>query len=276
MPISLKTQVENAAKTPVTARRARVGGLYGFRSPAERVPTGSPKTGRYADVRERRGNGKCRRKPPAGEFRQREKPQAARQDKAAGSCAPPQRSHLPAVRAVSGIYEGVPKAAKNSWRALQYEKTPPFQGKQRGSNEIYEVNTKMVKGKTKFALWITPECKQLVDDCYADDQCQSRSEYIEKAILFYTGFLYAEKADHYLPKALQQILSGTLDRFAERIGRQLFKLAVEQNVNNHILASDTDIDARSYQKMRGLSMDEVKRTNGKIDFEDALLQERGV
>ena len=134
----------------------------------------------------------------------------------------------------------------------------------------------MVKGKTKFALWITPECKQLVDDCYADDQCQSRSEYIEKAILFYTGFLYAEKAYRYLPKALQQIFSGTLDRFAERIGRQLFKLAVEQNVNNHILASDTDIDARSYQKMRGLSMEEVKRTNGKIDFEDVLLSERGV
>ena len=53
----------------------------------------------------------------------------------------PQRSHLPAVRAVSGICEGVPNAAKNSRRALQYEKSPPFQGKQRGSNEIYEVNT---------------------------------------------------------------------------------------------------------------------------------------
>ena len=77
-------------------------------------------------------------------------------------------------------------------------------------------------------------------------------------------------------KSCSRYSSGTLDRFAERIGRQLFKLAVEQNVNNHILASDTDIDARSYQKMRGLSMDEVKRTNGKIDFEDALLSERGV
>ena len=111
---------------------------------------------------------------------------------------------------------------------------------------------KMVKGKEKFALWLTPECRQLIDDCYADDQCQSRSEYIEKAVWFYSGFLHAEKAEHYLPKVLQQILAGTLERFAERIGRQLFKLAVEQNVNNHILASDTDIDARSYQKMRGL------------------------
>ena len=54
----------------------------------------------------------------------------------------PQRSHLPAVRAVLGIYEGVPKAVKISPRALQYEKSPLFQGKRRGSNEKYEVNTK--------------------------------------------------------------------------------------------------------------------------------------
>ena len=38
MPILLKTQIEHTAKTPVTARRARVGGLCGFRSPTERVP----------------------------------------------------------------------------------------------------------------------------------------------------------------------------------------------------------------------------------------------
>ena len=54
MPILLRTQVERTAKTPVTARRARVGGLCGFRRPAERVPAGSPKTGRCADVRENR------------------------------------------------------------------------------------------------------------------------------------------------------------------------------------------------------------------------------
>ena len=53
----------------------------------------------------------------------------------------PRRSHLPAVRAVSGICEDVPKAAKISSKALQYEKSPPFQGKQRGSNEKHEVNT---------------------------------------------------------------------------------------------------------------------------------------
>ena len=85
MLILLRTQVDRTAKTPVTARRARVGGLCRFRRPAERVPAGSPKTGRCTAVRERCGNGKRRRRTPAGGFRQREKPQAAKQEKRLGA-----------------------------------------------------------------------------------------------------------------------------------------------------------------------------------------------
>ena len=52
MLILLRTQVDRTDKTPVTARRARVGDLCGFPDTAERVPARSPKTGRCADVRE--------------------------------------------------------------------------------------------------------------------------------------------------------------------------------------------------------------------------------
>ena len=88
MPISLKTQVDRTAKMPIPARRARVGGLCGFPDTAERVPIQQQKTGRCTAVRERCGNAKRRRRAPPGGFQQREKPQAAKQDKAAGSCAP--------------------------------------------------------------------------------------------------------------------------------------------------------------------------------------------
>ena len=81
MPILLKTQVDRTAKTPVTARRARVGSLCRFRRPAERVPTRGLKTRRCADVRERCRNGKSRKRMPPGGFQQREKPQAVRQEK---------------------------------------------------------------------------------------------------------------------------------------------------------------------------------------------------
>ena len=81
MPILLKTQVESADKTPVTVCRARVGGLCDFQDTVERVLAGSPKTGRCANVREHCGNGKRRKRTAAGEFQQREKPQAAKQEK---------------------------------------------------------------------------------------------------------------------------------------------------------------------------------------------------
>ena len=81
MPILLKTQVDRTAKTPVTARRARVGGLCRFRRPAERVPIQQQKTRRCADVRECCRNAKSRKRTSASEFRQREKPQAAKQEK---------------------------------------------------------------------------------------------------------------------------------------------------------------------------------------------------
>ena len=81
MPILLRTQVDRTDKTPIPARRARVGGLCGFRGTAERVPAGSPKIGRCANVREHCGHGKRRKRTAAGEFWQREKPQAAKQEK---------------------------------------------------------------------------------------------------------------------------------------------------------------------------------------------------
>ena len=112
MPILLKTWVECTAKTPLPRRRARVGGLCGFRSPAERVPIQQQKTGRCAAVRERCGNAKRRRRTPPGGFQQREKPQAAIAGQSRGVVRAPRRSQLPAVRAVSGIYEGVVERAK--------------------------------------------------------------------------------------------------------------------------------------------------------------------
>ena len=158
MPVSLKTQAERTAKTPIPACRARVGGLCGFRGTAERVPAGSPKTGRCAAVRERwqktseqdemaagkAACGKCGKSLKMVKIEgfwtpRRESGEKAGQSR--GVVRAPRRSHLPAVRAVSGIYEGVPNTAKNSRRALRNEKSPPFQGKQRGSNEKHEVNT---------------------------------------------------------------------------------------------------------------------------------------
>ena len=81
MPILLKTQVDRTAKTPIPARRARVGGLCGFRGTVERVPAKYQKTGRCADVRECLAELQHRSRSACGRLSAEEKPQAVKQEK---------------------------------------------------------------------------------------------------------------------------------------------------------------------------------------------------
>ena len=124
--------------------------------------------------------------------------------------------------------------------------------------------------KKKHAFWLTPETKDLVEQVYAADNCKSQSEFVEKAIQFYAGYLNTKNASAFLPEVLTTILIGIMDDFAQRMGRYLYKVAVEQNLCNHILASDTDMDQRTYELMRGRSVREVNSTNGRISFKEVL------
>jgi hypothetical protein len=71
-------------------------------------------------------------------------------------------------------------------------------------------------------------------------------------------------------------LQGTLGMFADRIGRLLFKLAVESNIGNHILAADTDMDLETYDRLHNRSLREVKQTHGEISFKDDLIFQKSL
>ena len=128
MPVSLKTQAERTAKTQLPRCRSCVSDLCGFHSTAERVPTGSPKTGRCANVRECCRNGKRKRRTSASEFRQREKPQAAKQDKAAGSCAPRGGHICPQCRQFRGFTRAFQKQRKTAGGRCGMKKARRFKG----------------------------------------------------------------------------------------------------------------------------------------------------
>ena len=102
MPILLKTQVDRTAKTPVTARRARGGGLCGFRGTVGRRThqrtqnrTLRRRAGALAKNARigKNGSGKSRLRQMQenaenGQNRGILGAAARKQDKAAGSCAP--------------------------------------------------------------------------------------------------------------------------------------------------------------------------------------------
>ena len=127
--------------------------------------------------------------------------------------------------------------------------------------------------RSRHTVWMEDTVWQRVQEHYKSDGCSTQNEFVAKAILFYCGYLQSEYAGDFLPKILGETLEAILSMFGDRIGKLLLKQAVEQNVCNHILASDTDIDAATYQKMRGMSYQEVLRTNGQISFSEVLRQQ---
>lgn len=134
----------------------------------------------------------------------------------------------------------------------------------------------MVIGKEKFALWITPEAKKEVEAHYKQDNCKSQSEYIEKAVRFYSGYLDTQHADAYLPRVLSDVLDGKLETFGKRMGHLLFKQSVEQDIMANLFAYDIDVNLDTLQKLRVRCVKNVKETNGEIDFEDALRFQKGI
>lgn len=58
------------------------------------------------------------------------------------------------------------------------------------------------KDKYKFALWLYPETWDKVNELYLQDNCKSKSEFIEKTIRFYVSHLTADDDTSYLLNAL--------------------------------------------------------------------------
>lgn len=126
------------------------------------------------------------------------------------------------------------------------------------------------ENKRRFQLWLKPSVLDMADDLYERDNCGSRSEFIEKAIQFYAGYLYAQKSLDYLPKILISTLKGMMNDSDNRISRILFKLAVEQAITMNVVAATCNIPREQLDRLRGTCITQVKNSNGSYSFEDAF------
>lgn len=127
-----------------------------------------------------------------------------------------------------------------------------------------------MSNKNKHTIWLPDSTWQKVEDYYRTDNCAAKNEFIKKAIEFYVGFLNTKNASAFLPEVLSTTLTGMLDGFAGRISSLLFKQGVDINLMAQIIAYDTDIDEGAYERLRGRAIRDMKRTNGRISFKDAM------
>ena len=93
---------------------------------------------------------------------------------------------------------------------------------------------------------------------------------MEKALQFYIGHLTCNHAQDYLAQVIPSTVKGIVDESSNRMGRLLFKMAVEQAVTSNILAAVCEVDQQELERLRNQCIQQIRKTNGMISFEQAL------
>jgi hypothetical protein len=126
------------------------------------------------------------------------------------------------------------------------------------------------ENKVKFALWAYPETLKNVEVHYKNDNCRSQSEFIEKAIKFYIGYLSEEDNINYLSPMITETVKAQIKGTEQRLSRLLFKVAVELGKLSHMTAAVNEVDDETLDKLHAMCVNEVRKINGIIDYEDAV------
>ena len=124
--------------------------------------------------------------------------------------------------------------------------------------------------KIRIPLCIYPSTEAKIRQCFSLDNCKSPSEFIEKAVMFYIGYLTEEENINYISPMITETVKATIKGTEQRLSRLLFKIAVELGKLSHMLAAVNDVDDETLNRLQMMCANEVRKINGIIDYEDAV------
>ena len=134
-----------------------------------------------------------------------------------------------------------------------------------------ENNNKRKERKKQLTIWLTPSLIESLDELKTEDNCESRSEFIEKSLQFYKGYLACNRDDFFLPDAITSMVKSIVNESANQQRTLLFSMAVEMAIMMNLVAQSSDIDENTLERLRGYCIKEVKKSNGMLKFEDVMI-----
>lgn len=123
--------------------------------------------------------------------------------------------------------------------------------------------------KEKVAVYFHPETIMKSEQEYQEDNCASKTKFIEKAVKFYIGYLRQEEVN-YLSPMITETVKAQIKGTEQRLARLLFKVTVELGKLFHMTAALNDVDDEILKSLHAMCVTEVRKINGIIDYEDAV------
>ena len=128
----------------------------------------------------------------------------------------------------------------------------------------------MKEEKPRIHTRISPETERKMELAMPNANCQSRNEFVERAICFYSDYIMSKEVTNFLAPMLVSALRATVQSSENRISRLLFKQTVELCMMMNVLAAGLEIDESQLDDLRWRCVQNVKKTNGSISFKDTL------
>ena len=121
--------------------------------------------------------------------------------------------------------------------------------------------------KQRYSVWLSKDAVQKSDAAVVMEGLTNRSDFIEKAIHFYSGYLYQEKHMDFLSDVILESIAGIVKTSENHLARMLFKIAVEMAKLESMLAAINDMDEVTMRRLHIRCVNEVKKINGILTME---------
>ena len=118
-------------------------------------------------------------------------------------------------------------------------------------------------------MTIRMDDKQLarVDDWVERSGARSRNRFVLQALDFYISYLASKDTTSLLAPAITTAIDARLKRFEKSVAENLFRVAVEQDMVNGLLADVYKLDEDYLLQLRSDAIHSVKKTNGQLSLE---------
>ena len=125
------------------------------------------------------------------------------------------------------------------------------------------------KGKVRKGFYIEEDLLEQMDGLLEQADVKSRNEFMNHALKFYICYLTSEKIENYMLSTISSVMHSTVKDSENRMARAMYRLAVEISKLSHVIAYSHGVNEEELKKLQVKCMDEVKRINGAVRFEDA-------
>ena len=123
-------------------------------------------------------------------------------------------------------------------------------------------------------MWLSKDAIQKSDAAVTREDFANHSAFIERAIHFYSDYLYQESHQDFLSEVMLESMKGIVKNSENRLAALLFKIGVEMAKLEGMLGAINDMDEAIMRRLHICCVNEVEKINGILIREDAVRYQR--